>query len=293
MVYIDRKHAIKPNKAHGSLLELSLMDKLTSASTFHLLVKIVALIIIMWVAFVRKIPVRNNPATKYKYERVLTTSITIIIALIIIFTLKKRCWFKDDIFFMAICLLIWVYSWKQSSQLDTFLSGDMTNDPTAGDYLLPGPGIDIYGLKGIQAAPNIIDDRAGNLPEHYDYKPFNMPDPATLKRLANLQKRDNRAWPEYQPFNLYSPNTGTELKEENYNIKSDEPNQSPVYKLANEVLVALDDKCMLNQALPDDLKDITEYQRNNGVGQSKWAYIDDNEPIPTELNTMHDAERSC
>ncbi len=129
-----------------------------------------------------------------------------------------------------------------------------------------------------------MESRTGNLPEHYDYLPEDAgTSRAELTELTKMQKESNTAYPDYKPYEPGTPHTQTELEPANYINKPDEPGQGPVYKLANEVLVALDDKCQINQLTQEQSRPVTEYMRRNGVGQSKWAFIDelDSMPVPT------------
>lgn len=282
MVLITRNKSGPPASNPATIINI-----ITSATTFHLLVKLTLLILIIWVAFVRK-PTQlvTSQITQKLSERVLTTSIVIVIALIFILTLKRGCWYSDDLFFLAICLLIWVYVWKQSHAISTFISSIQPEYEPVTDYILPNAGTTSQDLKGIRGSSEITESRTGNLPEHYDYLPDDDIYSPELIELAKMQKESNTTYPAYRPYEPGSPNIQTELEPANYINETEDPGQGPVYKLANEVLVALDDTCQINQLTQEQCKPATEYMRRNGVGQSKWAFINELDSMPTPTGSF-------
>ena len=150
-------------------------------------------------------------------------------------------------------------------------------------------------MKGARTAAefNLDDKRVGNLAEHYDYFPDDMAmDKAVLAKLAKMPLNNN-ATPAYDP---YSVSGKAELTADNHIINLQEPDNMPVHKLANEVLLALETECLPNQELlsgTDDIsiKPVTEYMRQNGAGQSKWAFVDE-AGITTSAETMTNIPRS-
>jgi len=186
-------------------------------------------------------------------------SIICILAILVVWFLKKYRFYSDDLFFMGIILVIWVYAWRQNNTIAGFLSNLTAQSQ---DILLPIPGTDILSNQGLKAAPVTpsADTRSGILPEHYDYLPDDM------KRVSKPAA-----------FNPSAPIASSdELPQFNRMINLMEPTDHPVYKLTNEVLTALDNKCLAHDST-DTAKPMTEFMRQNGAGQSKWAFIEESE----------------
>ena len=271
---------------------ITLYSAITSATTFHLLVKCVLLLFIIWVVFKWEQNTHNlelPSCLNYYYtpkgckimdkrvtgecKRILdltvlhitykqksaVISIICILAILVVWFLKKYRFYSDDLFFMGIILVIWVYAWRQNNTIAGFLSNLTAQSQ---DILLPIPGTDILSNQGLKAAPVTpsADTRSGILPEHYDYLPDDM------KRVSKPAA-----------FNPSAPIASSdELPQFNRMINLMEPTDHPVYKLTNEVLTALDNKCLAHDST-DTAKPMTEFMRQNGAGQSKWAFIEESE----------------
>lgn len=315
MVYITPRKITAPTPT-------SLYDICCSATTIHLLIKLALLVLIIWVALIQK----PTNILNHKHEKLILTSIVIVSSLIITSITKRGIWHPDDLFFLSICLIIWVYTWHQGQSISGFISAINNADTSSNDILLPNPGTSIMEMKGARTAAefNLDDKRVGNLAEHYDYFPDDMAmDKAVLTKLAKMPL-DNNATPAYDP---YSVSGKAELTADNHIINLQEPDNMPVHKLANEVLLALETECLPNQELlsgTDDIsiKPVTEYRRHcdsitgsrhwrstkstptdggliqcerylrqNGAGQSKWAFVDE-AGITTSAENMANIPRT-
>lgn len=268
---------ITRNISQNITRNITLYSAITSATFFHLLVKCVLLVFVIWVVFKWEPAPSSNTLThhsqmlniKLTYEQK-KISITIICVLVIavVWFLKKYKFYPDDLFFMAIILVIWVYAWRQNNTISGFLSKlkntQATSYPTqnitySGDIIIPSPGTSALDSHGISGAGPVIpsaDKRSGVLPEHYDYLPDNMKrvsNPAAFDPMAPLSSED-------------------ELPQFNRMINLLEPSDHPTYKLTNEVLMALENKCLAHDST-DAAKPMTEFMRQNGAGQSKWAFV--------------------
>lgn len=292
MVYITPRKITTPSPA-------SLYDICCSATTIHLLIKLALLVLIIWVALIQK----PTNILNHKHEKLILTSIVIVSSLIIISITKRGKWYRDDLFFLSICLIIWVYTWHQGQSISSFISAINNADTSGNDILLPNPGTSIMEMKGARTAAefNLDDKRTGNLAEHYDYFPDDMAmDKAALTKLAKISLDSSPA--SYDP---YSVSGEAKLTPDNYIINLQEPDNMPVHKLANEVLLALETECLPNQELLSggdgpSIKPVTEYMRQNGAGQSKWAFVEEagitttteqmaNIPQPSEYSYSCDA----
>jgi hypothetical protein len=251
----------------NKLTGITLYSALTSATVFHLLVKCVLLVFIIWVIFKWE-PETVQSKTEllhftYKQKPIII-SIICILAIITVWFLKKYRFYADDLFFITIILVIWVYAWRQNNDIAGFLSKLPTQaNILSQDIILPIPGTDILSYQGLKVAPVTpsADKRSGVLPEHYDYLPDNM------KGVSSTPAA----------FDPASPlNSADELPQFNRMINLMEPTDHPVYKLTNEVLTALDNKCLAHDST-DTAKPMTEFMRQNGAGQSKWAFVEESD----------------
>jgi hypothetical protein len=248
----------------NKLTGITLYSALTSATVFHLLVKCVLLVFIIWVIFKWE-PENKTDQLHITYkQKSIVISIICILVIITVWFLKKYKFYSDDLFFISIVLVIWVYAWRQNNNIAGFLATlPNQTDMLSQDTILPIPGTDILSYQGLKAAPVTpsADKRSGVLPEHYDYLPDNMNSvsstPAAFDPAAPLNSED-------------------ELPQFNRMINLMEPTDHPVYKLTNEVLTALDNKCLAYDS-SDTAKPMTEFMRQNGAGQSKWAFIEESE----------------
>jgi hypothetical protein len=267
----------------NKLTGITLYSAITSATVFHLLVKCVLLLFIIWVVFKWEQNTHNLELLHITYkQKSVVISIICILAIITVWFLKKQKFYSDDLFFMGIILVIWVYAWRQNNTIAGFLSKLPTQTQNytqfqkqSQDFLLPSPGTDILSNQGLKAAPvtHIADKRSGVLPEHYDYLPDDM------KRVSNPAAFDPSA-----------PLTSTdELPQFNRMINLMEPTDHPVYKLTNEVLTALDDKCLAHDST-DAAKPITEFMRQNGAGQSKWAFLEESEQQAVSTHNINEED---
>lgn len=263
-------------KQVNKLTGITLYSALTSATVFHLLVKCVLLIFIIWVIFKWEPESRTDQLHITYKQKPIIISIICILVIITVWFLKKQKFYTDDLFFIAIVLVIWVYAWRQNNNISGFLSKLLTqaNMPSQ-DIILPIPGTDILSYQGLKAAPvtHSADKRSGVLPEHYDYLPDDM------KRVSNPAAFDPAA-----PIN-----SADELPQFNRMINLMEPTDHPVYKLTNEVLTALNDKCLAHDST-DAAKPMTEFMRQNGAGQSKWAFIDENNQQSVSADEIHEQD---
>lgn len=276
-------HNISQNISQNITKNTTLYSTLTSATLFHLLVKCVLLVFVIWVVFKwEPTPSSNTPTYNLQMSNITLTykqkkiSISIICVLVIaiVWFLKKYKFYPDDLFFISIILVIWVYAWRQNNTISGFLSKlkntHATSYPTqsltySGDIIMPSPGtsaLDSHGVSGAGLVTPSADKRSGVLPEHYDYLPDNMKhvtNPAAFDPMAPLSSED-------------------ELPQFNRMINLMEPSDHPTYKLTNEVLTALENKCLAHDST-DAAKPMTEFMRQNGAGQSKWAFIDEIEQL--------------
>lgn len=261
----------------NKLTGFTLYSAVTSATIFHLLVKCVLLIFIIWIIFKWEINMHNGlhngihngiHNTNLLYltykQKSIVISIICILAIIVVWFLKKQKFYPDDLFFISIILVIWVYAWRQNNHIAGFFAKNLNLQSL--DIILPIPGTMQLDNQGLKAAPvdYSADKRSGVLPEHYDYMPDDM------KQVSNPAA-----------FNPMSPiNSSDELPQFNRIINLMEPADHPVYKLTNEVLTALNDNCLAHDST-DAAKPLTEFMRHNGAGQSKWAFITDSEQLQT------------
>ena len=252
----------------NKLTGITLYSAITSATTFHLLVKCVLLVFIIWVVFKWEPNTHNLELLHITYkQKSAVISIICILAIITVWFLKKQKFYSDDLFFIAMVLVIWVYAWRQNNTISGFLAKlpiqtQFHTHHQSQDIILPIPGTDILSNQGLKAGPVTpsADKRSGVLSEHYDYLPDDM------KRVSKPSAFDPAA-----------PLTSTdELPQFNRMINLMEPSDHPVYKLTNEVLTALDDKCLAHDST-DAAKPMTEFMRQNGAGQSKWAFLEESE----------------
>jgi hypothetical protein len=256
---------------------ITLYSAITSATAFHLLVKCVLLVFIIWVVFKWEPNTHNFELLHITYkQKSAVISIICILAILVVWFLKKQKFYSDDLFFIAMVLVIWVYAWRQNNTIAGFLAKLPTQLPMLSqDIILPIPGTDILSNQGLKAGPVTpsADKRSGVLPEHYDYLPDDM------KRVSKPAAFDPAA-----------PLTSTdELPQFNRMINLMEPTDHPVYKLTNEVLTALDDKCLAHD-LTDSAKPATEFMRQNGSGQSKWAFIEESEQQAVSAHNIQEED---
>ena len=261
----------------NKLTGITLYSAITSATTFHLLVKCVLLVFIIWVVFKWEPNTHNLELLHITYkQKSAVISIICILAIITVWFLKKQKFYSDDLFFIAMVLVIWVYAWRQNNTISGFLAKlpiqtQFHTHHQSQDIILPIPGTDILSNQGLKAGPVTpsADKRSGVLPEHYDYLPDDM------KRVSKPAAFDPAA-----------PLTSTdELPQFNRMINLMEPSDHPVYKLTNEVLTALDDKCLAHDST-DSAKPMTEFMRQNGAGQSKWAFIEESEQQAVNVSNI-------
>jgi hypothetical protein len=136
------------------------------------------LVFIIWVIFKWE-PVPNKIELlhiTYK-QKTIVISIICILVIITVWFLKKQKFYTDDLFFISMVLVIWVYAWRQNNDISGFLAKLPTQaNMTSQDIILPIPGTDILSYQGLKAAPVTpsADKRSGVLPEHYDYLPDDM-----------------------------------------------------------------------------------------------------------------------
>lgn len=257
-----------------NITSITLYSAITSATVFHLLIKCVLLLFIIWVIFkwepnsYSEYPILSTRLLSISYkQRKIIISIICILAILVVWFLKKQKFYSDDLFFMGIILVIWVYVWRQNNTISAFLA-NLTDQSQ--DIILPNPGTNALDSQGLKVGPvtHIADKRSGVLPEHYDYLPDDIKSiskPAAFDPLAPLSSSDD-----LPQFNLM--------------INLMEPNDHPVYKLTNEVLTALDNKCLAHDST-DAAKPMSEFMRKNGSGQSKWAFIEESEQQLSKFNT--------
>lgn len=262
---------------------ITLYSALTSATLFHLQVKCALLVFVIWVVFKwEPTPSSNMPThhlqmtniTLTYMQKKISISIICVLVIAIVWFLKKYKFYPDDLFFISIILVIWVYAWRQNNTISGFFSKlkntHSTSYPTqnltySGDIIMPSPGtsaLDSHGVSGAGPVTPSADKRSGVLPEHYDYLPDNMKhvsNPTAFDPMAPLLSED-------------------ELPQFNRMINLMEPSDHPTYKLTNEVLTALENKCLAHDST-DAAKPMTEFMRQNGAGQSKWAFIDESEQL--------------
>lgn len=289
---------------------ITLYSAITSTTVFHLLVKCVLLLFIIWVIFkwepstintglqAQTEPVNLNINTETLYfmykQKIVVISIICIVVIITVWFLKKYQFYTDDLFFIAIILVLWVYAWRQNNNIAGFIGntvctglqsncnatdsttilsvGGINSIAQSQDIIMPNPGVGSLDSQGLKVAPvDFADKRTGILPEHYDYLPDNI----------------KHGPPTPLAFDPMSPiNSSDELPQFNKMINLMEPSDHPTYKLSNEVLTALNDKCLEHDST-EYAKPMTEFMRQNGSGQSKWAFVDESDSQPINASDSH------
>ena len=310
----NKSYSLQENKN----VVIQLAKIITSKTIFHLLLKIVVISLIIYLSYSNiidkllkndalnninnksnkssnpsKSNKKNNGHIRYleNLELIMKKNIIIsiisIICILIIYLIKNKCFYQDDLLLILILAILNISNVTNSNNLknafdfyniDSFVNirdtKDVENMIEISKMEVPAESDLVYG---------------SNKPEHYDFTPDDLPTFELEKSLKKYKKildedKNNKYLQSVKPYvkdelDEIHPNYNP-LNKPTHSIST----ESEYVKLNNAVLNSLNDYYENENLFKDknqrqDLKSIknivpgTKYRKNNGVGKCKYEQI--------------------